>query len=373
MSHPSRSRAFPSLLLLSCLIVAQARAQIVYTDGQTDTTARTTTAGSPLTLTIASGTATQSGVISGDGSITKTGDGTLRLTGSNSYTGGTTISAGTLATTSSSGASTSGAISIAAGATLDLGSQNMGLAGGLADRISGPGTVAKSGSFNFGSAVNFTRDFALGGTASLNHTGSGTLTLTGASTYSGSTSVSNGTLRINGSIAGSGVTVQSSGTLGGTGTIGAPATFASGAHLAPGDLTGTLTFSAGLTLATGSILDFALGTASDRIALSGGSLTGPGSVGGVTLNLSDSGGFTAGTYTLINYTSATLPSGYAADSFALGTTIAGYTYNLSLSGNSLVLSAVSAIPEPSTYAALAGAAALALAASRRKNNPRARP
>src|SRR5690606_5418836 len=40
--------------------------------------------------------ATQSGVISGTGPVTKTGDGVLILTADNIYSGGTTVSAGTL-------------------------------------------------------------------------------------------------------------------------------------------------------------------------------------------------------------------------------------------------------------------------------------
>ena len=46
--------------------------------------------------------------------------------------------------------------------------------------------------------------------------------------------------------------------------------------------------------------------------------------------------------------------------------IPGYTYGFSLSGNSLELTA-SAIPEPSTYAALAGLSALALALYRKRS------
>lgn len=125
-------------------------------------------------------------------------------------------------------------------------------------------------------------------------------------------------------------------------------------------------------LQSGSVLDFELGTASDQIVLVGGSLTRPGTIGGVTLNLFNSGGFAAGTYTLINYTSAVASSGCAANSFALGSTIPGYTYNLSLSGNSLQLTATSAIPEPSTYAALASLAALGLAVWRHRRSARAR-
>src|SRR5690606_7742699 len=98
-----------------------------------------------------------------------------------------------------------------------------------------------------------------------------------------------------------GFTLGSSQTLGGGGSIAGLTTIGSGAALAPGSSPGTLTFTNGLTLDAGAILNFELGTVSDLIAVTGGTLTGP-SAGTVTLNLSDSGGFAAGTYTLFDYT-----------------------------------------------------------------------
>ncbi len=59
-----------------------------------------------LAYTIA-GTLTQSGAISGAGSVTMSGAGTLTLTGANSYTGPTTVTAGTLVIASSSTSQTS--------------------------------------------------------------------------------------------------------------------------------------------------------------------------------------------------------------------------------------------------------------------------
>jgi outer membrane autotransporter protein len=68
---------------------------ITYSNGQTQT--------SPIVLTlpgdtldVTTGTATQAGNISGNGSITKTGAGTLNLTGNNVYSGGTNLDGGTL-------------------------------------------------------------------------------------------------------------------------------------------------------------------------------------------------------------------------------------------------------------------------------------
>jgi autotransporter-associated beta strand protein len=58
---------------------------------------------------------TFSGVISGDGSLTKTGASTLTLSGANTYAGATTVSAGALVI---NGSLTSSAVTVASGATL---------------------------------------------------------------------------------------------------------------------------------------------------------------------------------------------------------------------------------------------------------------
>jgi len=211
---------------------------------------------------------------------------------------------------------------------------------------------------------------------SLTKTGSGTLTLSGANTYTGGTTISAGTIFANnasGSVFGTGpVTVASGATLGGSGFIGGLATVAGGGHLAPGNSPGTLTFTNGLTLASGAVLDFQLGTVSDLIAVTGGTLAGPSGTGGITLNLSNSGGFVPGTpYTLFNFVSGQTNSFDVTD-FTFGTligTTSGSDYSYSLTSTSLALTyngSLSAVPEPSTYAALLGLGALGFAAWRRR-------
>ncbi|MBC8039298.1 MAG: autotransporter-associated beta strand repeat-containing protein [Opitutaceae bacterium] len=214
--------------------------------------------------------------------------------------------------------------------------------------------------------------------------GPATVTFSGTNTYTGATTINAGTLVLaaTGSIANSTTinvasgatfnvsavdhfTLASGQTLSGSGSIVGQLTVGSGAHLAPGNSPGTITFTGGLTLEADAILDFQLGTTSDLILVSGGTLTGP-SDGTITVNLSNSGGFTAGTYTLIDATGATLTS-IGATSLDLGTTIAGYDFAFTQSGNLFQLVATaSAVPEPSTCAALAGLFALTWTAFTRR-------
>ena len=91
-----------------------------------------------------------------------------------------------------------------------------------------------------------------------------TSTLSGISTYTGPTTINGGTLLVTGSIATSATTVNSGGTLGGTGSIAGLITVKSGGHLAPGASIGPLTANGGLTLASGSLLDFELGAPGQR-------------------------------------------------------------------------------------------------------------
>ncbi len=92
-------------------------------------------------LTTGSNNATTNfaGDISGTGGLTKVGTGKLSLTGINSYSGGTTISAGTLQTETANTNGT-GDVSVATGATWDLGIASHSVGG-----LTGSGTIARSG------------------------------------------------------------------------------------------------------------------------------------------------------------------------------------------------------------------------------------
>jgi autotransporter-associated beta strand protein len=171
----------------------------------------------------------------------------------------------------------------------------------------------------------------------------GTVILSGANTYTGATVVSSGTLFVNGSLGDSAVTVNSGAIFGGSGTVGGSTTIEAGGHLAPGNSPGTITFADGLAFESGAIVDFELGAASDLILVTGGTLSGPDS-GQIIFNLTNAGAFTEGTYTLLDWTGASL-DGFSSSDIVLGSTISGYYYSIAQNGSTLLLTAVQ-VPEP---------------------------
>ncbi len=190
----------------------------------------------------------------------------------------------------------------------------------------------------------------------------GLTVFSGTLAHSGPTQVSGGVFILNGSLTSSPVTVSAGATIDGTSTFGASMTAAPGASLGSAFSIGTLTFTQGLALGDGTILDFDLGTTSDLIRVSGGTLSGaPG--GTVTVNLRDAGGFAGGTYTLLDATGASLSS-ISATSFEIGSFIGGYSYEVVRTDNQFTLIA-SPIPEPSSWATFAGLAGLFFASGRR--------
>ena len=164
----ARPALLAALLLTLGLQGAQAQQTISYTNGQTNSGTITITGSlNATTLSITSGAATQSGVISESGTvgaIIKTGAGALTLTTANSYTGTTSIVAGILEA-DASGALGTGAVTVNAGATLALGNGSAVTLGNDLT-ISGTGTAGQG-------AISI----VAGGPIVVIHTLNGTVTL----------------------------------------------------------------------------------------------------------------------------------------------------------------------------------------------------
>ena len=370
--------------------------------------------------------------ITGTGALIKTGAGTLSLNGSGSWAGGTLISGGELWLNANGSLPSSGPVTInqtdgGMGAYLSLGenvSQSIGAltfggkgAGSYSTNelelsngsvltlggtvrvndtgnpfpamISGAGTLALGGNriFDIGGTSTAMTGLAVatvisGANQSITKIGTGTLKLEDPNTYSGGTTVSAGVLVVSnteGSGVGTGaLVIQSGALLRGSGIVGGATTIEAGGILGAGGMSetaGNLTFTSGLTLNDGAIFKFKLGTASDKISLLGGVLTGAATPGSLTINLDAGTGFSAGTYTLFDFSSGgTRTSSFDVADFTLGTTMSGYSYNLALNGGSSMLQlTASAVPEPSTYAAIFGALALSAAGWHRRRARATRP
>ncbi len=177
----------------------------------------------------------------------------------------------------------------------------------------------------------------------LNKIGTGKLTLNGSSTFTGGTTVEAGSLIVNnatGSGTGSGdLSIAGSATLGGSGFIGSATTLADFAILSPGNSAGTLTFNADLALGEFSVLNFELGSTSDRV-VANGALT----LSGI-LNVTAATGFGPGNYTLFTYNPTNTFNYSGID---LGSTPPGYNYAINTSTPGVVRLVV-ALPAPPVF------------------------
>ena len=215
-------------LLVFATLPCRAQTAIDYTDGENDTSDYNTSSPlDPTTLSITSGSATQSGALFGSGAVIKTGAGTLTLTGTNTYTGGTTIAGGTLVIDASSRLST-GVVRIATGGILSGDSASLSFANRNVIVDGGGSTLTTGGSLQMvnssifvsaGGTVTAGTSIELGVADTFNGilTGAGSSLTAGTGLYLGAAG-GNGALGV-----GFGCTVTAAsvtlGTAGGTGTF----------------------------------------------------------------------------------------------------------------------------------------------------------
>jgi hypothetical protein len=301
------------------------------------------------------------GTISGGGTQTNAVGHTLNQSGSTGLAGGRTLNnAGTM--------NIDGQIGTRFGGTTIVNTGNLNFTGLIFEDGLGPNyayTVTNSGTMTLADGSNF-QSFgpAYGSTSSVTNTGTiQKIAGTGTATIGASLDNTNGTINAQSGIVSFGQAFSNAGVLRGSGTFaGATVTNLLGGIIAPGNSPGTLTFASGLTLDDGSILNFDLGTVSDAINVSGGTLTGSASVGGITLNVTPGTGFGAGSYYLLYGNSF---ANFEATDFVIGTAPSGFDYAFSFDGSALSLNVMaSAVPEPGTWTVFAGLAALIAVAGR---------
>ncbi len=325
---------------------------------------------------------THGGTISGAGGVSKVNAGVVTLTGNNSYSGNTGLFTGVLVADHANALGTGNITfnTLGGGGTLRYTAASAGT--DWASRIkSSSAAIRLDTAGNNVNLAGIIDDSNVGG---LVKSGTGTLTLGGANTYTGATTVGAGTLLINGSTAsGSLLTVASGATLGGSGTIGG-ATTISGIH-SPGNSPGIQTFGADLTysgtptvqweltantttqgsptpvfdqIIVGGNLDFSVPTTLTlNFALPDSGVNW--SNGLWANNISGTSGWliydVAGTLSNFQNLSISVQNWADGQDQSFNAALPGSSFTLYQAGNDIYLNY--AVPEPSTYALLALAAA----------------
>ncbi len=305
------------------------------------------------------------GVLSGSGSLLQSGTGRLTLTGNQTYTGSTTIDAGTLSISADGRLGTAPVSATPGHLVLDGGTLRTTATMTLNARR---GIALGAGGGTFQTTGTLTYAGVIAGSGGLTKTGNGTLVLNGANLYSGDTAITRGAVRIgntSGSAFGTGdVTVSSNATLTGAGSFTGALT--NHGTFSPGDDFALLTLSNFTQSATGTLI-LELGGLGRGLEYDALNITGTFSAGGtLRVLLSESFAPTNGDYfdlldwTTFNGTFAQL------DLPSLGGGLFWDDTAFYTSGIVTVAGLGSPIPEPSTYAILAGTATLAFAAWRRR-------
>ncbi|MFA6286727.1 MAG: autotransporter-associated beta strand repeat-containing protein [Opitutaceae bacterium] len=293
----------------------------------------------------------------GTGNVTVNTGGTLNVTGGLADNSAVTVNGGTYTVGSTD---TVGAITLTSGT------------------INGAGTVTGSSYATRSGTISA----VLAGTGALTQSTSGTTTLSGANTYTGATNVTAGTLLVNGSLANTVVTVDSGAILGGSGTIGGATTI--NGSLNPGNSPAVLAFTDSLTLGSGATTNMEIAGTTRGTTYDGVNVTGTLAYGGaLAINFSTtvSDGLSFDLFAAADGSSAPSSSGSFSSVSIAGTYIiasltnnsgvwtgsaGGFDFTFTQATGDLVIAA--AIPEPSTYAAILGALALAGVVYRRRRS-----
>jgi len=267
----------------------------IQTDSGTLTISGSVTNPGSLLTVQGAGNTTISGILSGDGDLTKAGTGTLILSGTNTYDGNTNINAGTLraGSTQAFGINTDVTMSNVASAKLDLAGISNSIGSLTGGGVTGGNITLGTATLTIGSDNASPGAYAgiISGSGGITEIGTGTLTLSGSNTYTGVTTLMGGTLAlvtagtnnlatssniivgdnendtgavldVSGVTGSGGFKTQSGQNFGGHGTVtGALITVQSGSTFTPGGngSIGTLTLNNGLTINSGSTTTIELG------------------------------------------------------------------------------------------------------------------